>query len=94
MTYIVALGVGMKCPLKIHLNTQCPPTPTSGVTQKTEVQIRLQNDIDTIVILKVETDAFIFYLTVCNRTAPDVYIVRDTVFANSFQKAGFLDTLD
>ena len=55
--------------------------------------MRLQNDIDTIVILK-ETDAYIFYLTVCNRTAPDVYIVQDNVFANSFQKAGFLDTLD
>ena len=23
--YIVALGVGFKCPRKIHLNTQCPP---------------------------------------------------------------------
>ena len=22
---IVALGVGFKCPRKIHLNTQCPP---------------------------------------------------------------------
>ena len=25
MIYIVALGVGFKCQLKIHLNTQCPP---------------------------------------------------------------------
>ena len=25
MTYIVALGVGFKCPRKIRLNTQCPP---------------------------------------------------------------------
>ena len=25
MTYIVALGVGLKCPCKIHLNTHCPP---------------------------------------------------------------------
>ena len=25
MIYIVALGVGFKCPRKIHLNTQCPP---------------------------------------------------------------------
>ena len=24
MVYIVALGVGLKCPCKIHLNTQCP----------------------------------------------------------------------
>ena len=24
MNYIVALGVGFKCPRKIHLNTQCP----------------------------------------------------------------------
>ena len=24
MIYIVALGVGFKCPRKIHLNTQCP----------------------------------------------------------------------
>ena len=24
MIYIVALGVGSKCPRKIHLNTQCP----------------------------------------------------------------------
>ena len=24
MIYIVALGVGLKCPCKIHLNTQCP----------------------------------------------------------------------
>ena len=23
MIYIVALGVGLKCPRKIHLNTQC-----------------------------------------------------------------------
>ena len=25
--YIVTLGVGCKCPCKIHLNTQCPPPP-------------------------------------------------------------------
>ena len=25
MIYIVALGVGLKCSRKIHLNTQCPP---------------------------------------------------------------------
>ena len=25
--YIVAFGVGFKCPPKIHLNTQCPPPP-------------------------------------------------------------------
>jgi hypothetical protein len=25
MIYIVALGVGLKCPRKIPLNTQCPP---------------------------------------------------------------------
>ena len=25
MIYIVALGVGFKCPHKIHLNTLCPP---------------------------------------------------------------------
>ena len=25
MIYIVALGVGFKCPRKIHLKTQCPP---------------------------------------------------------------------
>ena len=25
MNYIVALGVGFKCPRKIHLNAQCPP---------------------------------------------------------------------
>ena len=31
MIYIVALGVGFKCPRKIHLNTQCPPTPRSGM---------------------------------------------------------------
>ena len=24
MIYIIALGVGFKCPRKIHLNTQCP----------------------------------------------------------------------
>ena len=30
MIYIVALGVGLKCPRKIHLNTQCPPG--SGIT--------------------------------------------------------------
>ena len=24
MIYIVAFGVGLKCPCKIHLNTQCP----------------------------------------------------------------------
>ena len=27
MIYIVALGVGFKCPCKIHLTTQCPPAP-------------------------------------------------------------------
>ena len=26
MIYIVALGVDFKCPRKINLNTQCPPT--------------------------------------------------------------------
>ena len=31
MIYIVALGVGFKCPRKIHLNTQCPlPTVSDG----------------------------------------------------------------
>ena len=24
MIYIIALGVGLKCPRKIYLNTQCP----------------------------------------------------------------------
>ena len=28
MIYIVALGVGFKCPRKIHLNTQCPSLPS------------------------------------------------------------------
>ena len=32
MIYIAALGVGMKCPRKIHLNTQCPPSPTTLLT--------------------------------------------------------------
>ena len=27
MIHIVALGVGLKCPSKIHLNIQCPPPP-------------------------------------------------------------------
>jgi hypothetical protein len=27
MIYIVAFGGGLKCPRKIHLNTQCPPPP-------------------------------------------------------------------
>ena len=27
MMYSVAFGVGLKCPRKIHLNTQCPPPP-------------------------------------------------------------------
>ena len=30
MIYIVALGIGLKCPRKIHLNTQCPPPPSSS----------------------------------------------------------------
>jgi hypothetical protein len=29
--YIVALGVGFKCPRKIHLNTQCAPRIPRGV---------------------------------------------------------------
>ena len=32
MIYIVALGIGFKCPHKIHLNTQCPGPPGSGIT--------------------------------------------------------------
>ena len=31
MIYIDALGVGLKCPRKIHLNTQCP-TPLKVLT--------------------------------------------------------------
>ena len=27
MICTVAFGVGLKCPRKIHFNTQCPPTP-------------------------------------------------------------------
>ena len=30
MIYIVALGVGFKCPRKIHLNTQCPQPHLTG----------------------------------------------------------------
>ena len=29
--YIVAFGVGIKCPRKIHLNTQCPPPIEIGL---------------------------------------------------------------
>ena len=29
MIYIVAVGIGFKCPRKIHLNTQCPPPPSN-----------------------------------------------------------------
>ena len=34
MIYIVALGVGLKCPRKIHLNTQCPPSPQKKIMKK------------------------------------------------------------
>ena len=34
MIYIFALGVGLKCPHKIHLNTQCPPPVEIGLTAK------------------------------------------------------------
>ena len=30
MIYIVALGIGFKCPRKIHLNPQCPPFMSTG----------------------------------------------------------------
>ena len=30
MIYIVAFGGGLKCPRKIHLNTQCPPPKKRG----------------------------------------------------------------
>ena len=32
MIYTVALGVGLKCPRKIHLNTQCPHPPSDFQT--------------------------------------------------------------
>jgi hypothetical protein len=32
MIHILALGVGLKCPRKIHLNTQCPSTITLVVS--------------------------------------------------------------
>ena len=31
MIYIVALGVGFKCPHKVHLNTQCPLVRSAAV---------------------------------------------------------------
>ena len=34
LIYIVALGVGFKCPHKIHLNTQCPPPTTSRLSMQ------------------------------------------------------------
>ena len=34
MIYIVALGVGFKCPLKIHLNTQCPMENSEATWKK------------------------------------------------------------
>jgi hypothetical protein len=32
LIYIVALGVGLKCPRKIHFNAQCPPPPPTPVS--------------------------------------------------------------
>ena len=39
MIYIVALGVGFKCPRKIHLNTQCPPPLRQPCFNKTSVLV-------------------------------------------------------
>ena len=38
MIYIVALGVGFKCPRKIHLNTQCGASPGTHPTLETNKQ--------------------------------------------------------
>ena len=37
MIYTVALGVGLKCPRKIHLNTQCPPSPSMFISCSTSI---------------------------------------------------------
>ena len=42
MIYIVGLGVGFKCPHKIHLNTQCGPLLRTQEGQKNTAQKILQ----------------------------------------------------
>ena len=48
MIYVVAFGVGLKCPRKIHLNTQCPPVlmrsgaPEYGTEPEVEVEGELE----------------------------------------------------
>ena len=37
MIYIVSLGVGLKCPHKIHLNTQCLPSPICIIRWNEEI---------------------------------------------------------
>ena len=39
MIYIVALGVGFKCPRKIHLNTQCRGGPHSSAGPEQNTQL-------------------------------------------------------
>ena len=41
MICIAAFGVGLKCPRKIHLNTQCPP-PNYCLYKKENKQMNMQ----------------------------------------------------
>ena len=43
MIYIVALGVGFKCPHKIHLNTQCSGGGVTNVRSKSRGKGAISN---------------------------------------------------
>ena len=55
MMYSVAFGVGLKCPLKIPLNTKC-----KGGTEQTRLDSFLQNNIQKI---DIEILAIIYALS-------------------------------
>ena len=50
MIYIVAFGVGLKCPRKIHLNTQCPPPRFSDLFLRLFTKVPKMDDMIAVAV--------------------------------------------
>ena len=75
MIYIVAFGVGLKCPHKIHLNTQCPPPyfvfSKNAITILSSVRSISSEVLDW---------AFIFIPKFAHFDCPFFMLIRETIW--------------
>ena len=75
MIYIVALGSGFKCPHKIHLNTQCPESNSSGKSPSKSIATSLLIVTHHLELLE-QVEANIFELRIMLKSGLEFFILK------------------